>query len=105
MTDPEPTFTVVKDAAGNLKVISIEKKSTYDKWITLKKVLSQGGLVGLVAFSTYMVDVGFSELTIGYPEYSMIILTISAFVTGILNWYKHRKDSEIVKVEYTPKEI
>jgi len=63
-----------------------------DNLITLKKVLTEGGTIAGVSFLTYLVDTGFEELTLGYPEYILIIGLGSALTRGFLNWWKHKDD-------------
>ena len=63
-----------------------------DNLITLKKVLAEAGTIGIISVLTYLVDSGFDELTLEYPEYVLIILLATAAVRGFLNWYKHKDD-------------
>ena len=99
MTD-EVTIASPNLPAGT-KVIYIEKVSTYDPWISIKKMLSNGGIVAIIAFLTYLIEIGFPTLMLELPEYVGIITITSGIVTFILNWLKHRKDSEEVQKEAT----
>ena len=73
--------------------------TSYDKWLTLKKVLIQAGIIGVVAFATDLSDNGMVDLIQAYPEYMVYLVTISAILIGLLNWWKHHNDTETVKVD------
>jgi hypothetical protein len=73
-------------------------RSSYDPWITLKKVLYTALIVGGISALTYIVDAGVPSLVLAYPEYSFLILLGSAFLVGLINALKHYKDTITVKV-------
>jgi len=64
----------------------------YDPWISLKKMLIQGGLIALIAFLTYLAQVGLPQLQLDLPEYAGIIAIVTGVIAFILNWYKHKDD-------------
>jgi len=79
--------------------------SSYDPWISIKKLIYQAIIVAIIAFLTYWVDTGFAELTLEFPEYAAIIAIASAAVVAILNYLKHYRDTALVKVNEETGEI
>ena len=64
----------------------------FDIKITVKKWgVELGTLLGITAL-TYGVDTVLPDLTIGYPEYTWIILIVTPLVVATLNYLKHRND-------------
>ena len=98
-------FAITKDAVGNIKIVTVEKVSTYDPWISVKKLLIQAATVGGVASLTYLVDIGLPQLSIDLPEYAGIITIISGIIAWALNYSKHKTDTKLVTKEITPTEI
>ena len=78
---------------------------TYDPWITIKKLLTQAGLVALIAVLTYFIDSGLPELALEYPEYAAIIAVASALIVATLNYLKHKNDATLVKKDSKTGEI
>jgi len=79
--------------------------STYDPWITLKKLIGQALIVALVAVLTYFVDIGLPELALEFPEYAATITLVSALIVALLNYLKHKDDSQLVKMDSKTGEI
>jgi hypothetical protein len=70
----------------------VRVRNTYELSITLKKLLYQAVIVGLVAVGTFFVDFIIPQLTLEYPEYAIILVAITPIIVGILDWIKHRGD-------------
>jgi len=79
--------------------------SSYDPWITVKKVLFQALLVAVIAILTYFIDTGLPQIMLEYPEYAAIIAVASALIVALLNYLKHMNDTQLVKMDPETEEI
>ena len=77
----------------------------YDFYITLKKLLIEAAIVALISALVYLADTGIPGLTIDYPQYSLILMTVAAAVRGVANWLKHKDDIEDIIINPDTNEI
>ena len=66
----------------------------YRPGLTVKKFFMQFFLVGIIAALLWAVEIGLPELSLSYPEYSVILSLVAALVIAFANYLKHYQDSE-----------
>jgi len=73
--------------------------STYEAGITLKKYIYELLILLAITGLTWVVDYLIPNLTLDYPEYAGILLVVAPLITALVNFIKHYKDTEIVRVD------
>jgi len=73
--------------------------SVYSAKITFQKYIYE--LLTLLAITglTYAIDVIFPDISLSYPEYAGVLLIVAPLIRAVINWLKHRNDTEEVPVE------
>ena len=77
----------------------VKTVSAYDPWITIKKYLTQFGILLLIIALTWVVDSLIPQLNLDYPEYAGIFLILLPLIEALRNWIKHRSDTETIRVD------